>query len=263
MGWSCPISGRSPGTSLGSVFVSSIDDCKASCESIEGCYAITFRKSTGLCWRLDRFYDSKYEKASDDAMVANYGIDQRCDVFTKAAAPGQCLKTTISDIGVVLRNSPHTIQVRLSFPNNVPTVREWILNLGQRNTGSHHWIWQTPSSGNSQIGKWGGPQISNDISGCTYLTTTFSGSVLKLYCDGIFMAQKNAQFSINSARLSIGTIGFDADFAGCISEVSIFKYEKSADQIARPYVAENECGTQQLERCDGFPCVDLLEGTGH
>jgi len=56
-----------------------MDDCKASCESIEGCYAITFRKSTGLCWRLDRFYDSKYEKASDDAMVANYGIDQRCD----------------------------------------------------------------------------------------------------------------------------------------------------------------------------------------
>jgi len=27
--------------------------------------------------------------------------------------------------------------------------------------------------------------------------------------------------------------------------------------------SENECGTQQLERCDGFPCVDLLEGVGH
>jgi len=77
------------------------------------------------------------------------------------------------------------------------------------------------------------------------------------------MAQKNTRFSINSAELSIGGIGFDADFAGCISEVSIFSYEKSADEVDRPKIPENECGTQQLARCDGFPCVDLLEGSGH
>jgi len=76
--WSCAISGRSPGTSFGQVFVSSIDDCKASCESVEGCKAIIWRKSTGGCYRLDRFYESNYEKVSDDAQVANYGNNQAC-----------------------------------------------------------------------------------------------------------------------------------------------------------------------------------------
>jgi len=157
----------------------------------------------------------------------------KCRGFSQVAAPGTCLKTVVNDIGMVLGNNPHTIQVRLTFPDNYPNARQWILNLGQRSTGSQHWIWNSQTV--VQFGKWGGSQIQEvDISGCTYLTTTFSGSVLKLYCDGIFMAQKNAQFSINSARLSIGTIGFDADFAGCISEVSIFPYEKSADQIERP-----------------------------
>jgi len=50
------------------------------------------------------------------------------------------------------------------------------------------------------------------------------------------MAQKNTQFSITSPKLSIGRIGFDADFAGCIFEVSILSYEKSADEIDRPKI---------------------------
>merc|ERR1711972_1142299 len=81
--WSCAISGRSPGSSFGEVFVSSMDECRASCESVKGCRAIVWRKSTGSCWRLDRFYESKYEEAFDDAQVANYGINQSCDVFGK------------------------------------------------------------------------------------------------------------------------------------------------------------------------------------
>jgi len=44
------------------------------------------------------------------------------------------------------------------------------------------------------------------------------------------------------------------------SDKNHITYAKRSD---RPKIPENECGTQQLERCDGFPCVDLLEGTGH
>jgi len=85
--WSCAISGRSPGSSFGEVFVSSMDECRASCESVKGCKAIVWRKSTGSCWRLDRFYETKYEEAFDDAQVANYGINQRCDDSAPIPAP--------------------------------------------------------------------------------------------------------------------------------------------------------------------------------
>jgi len=45
------------------------------------------------------------------------------------------------------------------------------------------------------------------------------------------MAQRNTKFSINSDELSIAYAGQDAVFAGCVSEVSIFAFEKSADEI--------------------------------
>lgn len=155
-------------------------------------------------------------------------------VFSEAAAPGECMKKQIKDVGMVLGNNPHTVQVRLTFPDSAPTVRQWIVNLGQKNTGANHWIWRSDLSG--QIGKWGGKekQVKNvDISSCTYLTTTFSGSILKLYCDGTFLAQRNTDFDIRTPELRIGTIGFDHDFAGCISDVSIFAYEKTPEEVAQ------------------------------
>merc|ERR1711992_446165 len=134
----------------------------------------------------------------------------------------------------VLGNNPHTIQVRVTFPDSAPTVRQWIVNLGQKDMGANHWIWHADLS--SQIGYWGETekQVGNvDISSCTYLTTTFSGSILKLYCDGTFLAQRNTDFDIRTPELSIGTIGFDHDFAGCISDVSIFGYEKTPEEVAQ------------------------------
>eukprot|EP00493_Phyllostaurus_siculus_P021243 UN21569 len=75
-----------------------------------------------------------------------------CRGFSQVAAPGTCLKTVVNDIGMVLGNNPHTIQVRLSFPDNYPNARQWILNLGQQSTGSQHWIWNSQNA--IQFGKW-------------------------------------------------------------------------------------------------------------
>jgi len=159
-------------------------------------------------------------------------------VFYKAAAPGECLATEIADIGKVFGNSPHTIQVRTTFPESGPNPRQWLLNLGQHNRGANHWIWN--SNTRIQFGTWSGRQIQTAvINECTYLTTTFSGSVLKLYCDGVFMAEQNTQFSINSPQLSIGVVpssyssNGEADFAGCITEVAVHSYEKSAAEVAQ------------------------------
>jgi len=97
------------------------------------------------------------------------------------------------------------------------------------------------------------------------LTTTFSGSVLKLYCDGVLLAQRNADLDINTAELSIGTIGSwnsERDFSGCIYEVSIFAYEKLAGEIAQQIIPDNLCGSNgnnlspELSRMfTGSPCA--------
>jgi len=150
-----------------------------------------------------------------------YKLWQKC--FSRVAEPGRCLKTEEENIGMIIGNNPHTIQVQLTFPDRYPSRRQWILNLGQRTAGAQQWIWNSQNT----------ISIGVDISKCSYLTTTYNGSVWKLYCNGVFMAQRNTKFSINSDELSIGYAvhGDGADFAGCISEVSIFAYEKSADEI--------------------------------
>merc|ERR1719277_2746739 len=64
------IHGRSPGSNIGSSTEANVDDCMSSCVALEGCLAMTFRMSDGLCNLLNRTYDEKYEK-TDDRVVAN------------------------------------------------------------------------------------------------------------------------------------------------------------------------------------------------
>jgi len=51
--------------------------------------------------------------------------------------------------------------------------------------------------------------------------------------------EKNTEFSINSPQLSIGVVpssyrrNGEADFAGCITQVTIHSYEKSATEVAQ------------------------------
>jgi len=155
-------------------------------------------------------------------------------VYSETAAPGACLRTYNNDIGMVLGNHAHTTQVRLSFPDSAPTVRQWILNLGQPTTGAQTWLWHSDLTG--EIGKWNGiaPTGDLDISMCTYLTTTSSGSVFKVYCDGTLLVETTETPDIRTPELSIavGTSDRETDFCGCISEVSIFAYEKTPQEVA-------------------------------
>jgi hypothetical protein len=200
-------------------------------------------------------------------------------VFSQVAAPGECLASDNNDIGIILGNNPHTIRVRLTFPDSAPSLRQWILNLGQYDTGAHHWIWDANIV---QFGTWGGYQLQAvDITQCTDLTTTHSGSVLKLYCNGVFLAETEAQFSIDTSMLSIGTIPFfadaDAAFAGCISEVAIWSYEKSAEEVAQQSPPafwetcrwetvqdQNLANTEETNDYLGYTCADdeILTGFG-
>jgi len=202
-------------------------------------------------------------------------------VLSQVAAPGECLSNQLNDLGMVLGNAPHTIQVRLTFPQSISNRRQWILNLGQNSPGAHHWTWR-PSNNAIQFGAWSGHQINGvDITQCTDLSTTFSGSVLKLYCNGVFMRERAVAFSITDSNIAIGNIGsqfvHEDPFAGCISEVKVWSHEKSADQIAQqslpafwescrwvtvqdPNLASND----DTKDFFGFSCADkeILTGFG-
>jgi len=64
------IFGRSPGSNTGNSTEESVDDCMLKCEALDGCLAMTFRLSDGLCNFLDRTYDGKFEE-SDERLLAN------------------------------------------------------------------------------------------------------------------------------------------------------------------------------------------------
>jgi len=56
------------------------------------------------------------------------------------------------------------------------------------------------------------------------------------------MSEKAAAFSITDSNIAIGDIGsqfvHEDPFAGCISEVQVWSYEKSAEQIAQQSLPE-------------------------
>jgi len=208
------------------------------------------------------------------------------DLFSQIAVSGECLSSD-NDLGVVLGNAPHTIQVRLTFPESAPSKRQWILNLGQDNVGAHHWLWNSNEQMQIQFGTWSGHQIQNfDITRCTDLITTYGGSVLKLYCNGVFVAEKQAGFAINGSNLSIATIptsyvenGMNTEdaFEGCISAVKVWSYEKSAEEVAQQSLPAfwGKCrwetvqdpslaNTGETKDYFGFSCADneILTGFG-
>jgi len=64
------VSGVSPGSSLGPSTEQSVDECMSRCAALDGCYAMSFRASDGLCQALNRTYEGKFEE-SDERVVAN------------------------------------------------------------------------------------------------------------------------------------------------------------------------------------------------
>merc|ERR1711953_1296729 len=120
-----------------------LSQAKAICENHSECTGIT-RDNGGYEPRTGPINEATAHVAAHSLYIKN--------IFKQVAAPGTCLKTVVDDIGMVLGNLPHTIQVRLTFPRTYPSTRQWILNLGQENTGSHHWLWNSQNA--IQFGKW-------------------------------------------------------------------------------------------------------------
>jgi len=153
-------------------------------------------------------------------------------IFSQVAASGACLRTIVDDIGKVFGNSRHTIQVWLNFPDySAPTSDQMILSLGDFQQ-DYSWIWKPGGIKMNGMGE-------QDLTHCTYLTTTFKNNKFRLYCNGIKLQGKRMDLSIDSPKLSIGTYEDEEwtqeDFAGCISKVAILSYKATAEEVSKGY----------------------------
>jgi len=210
------------------------EGCRQRCFNHPDCYYFNFFPNGG-CHLSGK--NAKLKTVSHNPTRASGAVRCERPIFWQKATSGECLSSQNSDIGLAFGNTPHTIHVQLTFPQSAPGLRQWILNLGQSNFGAQHWLWNSETK--TQIGMWGGLQAGAQInvpfiSDCTDLTTTYSGSVFKLYCNGRLLGQKNVGFNIGSSQLSIGKtrVGGERDFAGCISEVKIWASERTAAEVA-------------------------------
>jgi len=148
-------------------------------------------------------------------------------IFSQVAASGECL-STVSDIKTVLGNKPHTIRVRLAFPEVATTEIQWMLNLGEvldNGAQGHHWLWNHPNAVKSYDGR--------EITECSVLTSSFDGTFESTYCDGKMWNFAFPDFSIQTTDLYIGKSPSPSvpDFAGCISEVTIWTHPMDIDDV--------------------------------
>merc|ERR1712117_805664 len=158
----------------------------------------------------------------------HHANDPKCvcsgPIFDVSSAEGQCISGNY-DMGTVLRQKVHTIHVELSVPTSFNSQsRQWILNLGQWNTGAHHWIWNSNSQ--IQFGRWNGEQIQTfDIRVCNSLTMVVEPSTqMKLFCKGQLVAthQGSVPFDVQNANLAVASNPQEQGFTGCVKQVKIW-----------------------------------------
>merc|ERR1712117_319862 len=179
------------------------------------CFA---RKWSGFLCNLDPATDPAKHHANDPKCVCSGPI------FDVSSAEGQCMSGNY-DMGTVLRQKAHTIHVELSVPTSFNSQsRQWILNLGQWNTGAHHWIWNSNSQ--IQFGRWNGEQIQTfDIRVCNSLTMVVEPSTqMKLFCKGQLVGthQGSVPFDVQNANLAVASNPQEQGFTGCVKQVKIW-----------------------------------------
>ena len=195
-------------------------------------------------------------RSVNDAPVAGspYAVD-----FSAADARG-----LVSSIGgLPTGNTAHTIEawVKLKTPT---TARQWLLNLGQYGTYSHHWLFNPGSAPNKmkmQFGVWGkdaitDPEIETDK--WTHLATTYDPTTTNytVYVNGVALRQKTlaVPFFFTNTTLSLATpTGTETTFHGAVDELRVWNRVLSAPEIQQIYgtrLVGNEVGLQLYCRFD-------------
>ena len=135
-------------------------------------------------------------------------------------------------------NTVHSIEMWIS-PASTPTTRQWPLLLGAATTGNYHITYN--ANGNMYLGPWGGNQcsITPDINKWNHIVTTFDGSVLKCYKNGVLSGSNTTSFNFTSNALTIAKFPpntGEANFIGVIDSLRISTGALPSEEIMTSYL---------------------------
>lgn len=130
-------------------------------------------------------------------------------------------------------NPAHTIETWM-YIDALPANRSWPLNLGQFNTGSHHWLLQ--ANGDFVIGVFGAAsaQIKTTIpvGTWTHIAAAFDGTNLKAYVNGELIGTVTGNFNLWNQTLHLGRPWSNENyFDGTLDEVRIWNTAITQEQI--------------------------------
>ena len=142
--------------------------------------------------------------------------------------------------GKPLGNDDHTVFMIFQTPMEYSGKREWLLNIGQRTTGAHHWLWNGAWS--SQMGVWNGGQVQVKLlpTGKNMnhwpvktMATVFSAGTLTLYVNGQAKGSAPMKFDIKDGKVKIGKAALpgESDFSGTIRHVRIYRKALAAAEV--------------------------------
>jgi len=144
--------------------------------------------------------------------------------------------------GKPLGGDSHTVVMEVEVKPAAVSAskRQWILNIGQINTGANHWLWNAQSGIDKiQFGAYNGAQIHTaDISTGHTLATSFDGAtkMYSLYVDGVFHSSRAVPLNIQNGEMHVGirpsVWTSNLDFQGCVRGVDVYRSHLSEGQVA-------------------------------
>ncbi len=192
---------------------------------------------------------------SGNHMVTNDGMTWISDgAIDQALSPNRTGKyAEVQNIpGVKEGKTEHTISAWVRI-RQYPAVRSWVLVLGNRTTGAHHWLINGLSNpegyieGQMQIGVWGGVEGAEQahpilpLDRWTHIVSVFDGTTLTVYVDGEETKDTptSANFDLAGVPFNIGEAsGGQESFNGDIDDVRI--YSRALSKVEVNAIASRE-----------------------
>ncbi len=198
-------------------------------------------------WKLDgvaggRVADSSRRGNAGKALGQPAGAEGRDGKALKLDGVDDHISATRLS-GLEEGNSPHTVAAWVR-PDELPGGRAWILVLGSKGVGAHHWLLR--SSGKSQLGRWGAVQDRTlqveptlPVGKWTHLAVTFDGKKLQGYLNGKHHGGREGRFALTGVNLLVGKPAAPSGptlkeeyFRGAVDDLRVYNRALSGKEIA-------------------------------
>ena len=149
-------------------------------------------------------------------------------------------RTTSNGLGT--GNIAHSLEMWVNFTTITPGSRWWLAVIGTYESGGQlHWIGTSATS--TAFGVWSGAVVSPNLLGANqwlHIITTFNGTLLSSYVNGVAGPTNNASFNISSSTFTIGlrtSQAVENYYSGKVSAARIYNRALTAAEVSQNFNA--------------------------